>query len=218
MNQPIYVFGAGGLTADFTAMIDEVPDIVGSDGNRYDIQAFTETSPSSSTFMDKPVISEERFRGIAGSNAQTHLFVLVGSPTDRERLVASLAHLQITYPSFAHPSVNVHRTDSRADGVIVGQNVVISANVRIERHAYINIGGIVGHDVTIREFASIGPGACLNGNVEIRRACDIGATAAFRPGVTVGDESVIGMGAVVVRNVEAGTTVVGNPARLTLKR
>lgn len=217
MDKPIYVFGAGGLAADFAVMIDDVSDDAGPNGDRYDIQAFIETTPRSSTFMDKPVISEERFRGIAGSNTQTPLFILVGSPTVRERIVKSLADLPITYPSFAHPSVKVHRTDSLADGVIVSQNVVISANVRIERHAYVNIGAIVGHDVTIREFAFIGPGVCLNGDVEIGRACHIGATAAFRPGVIVGDESVVGMGAVVVRNVEAGTTVVGNPARLMVK-
>ena len=41
----------------------------------------------------------------------------------------------------------------------------------------------------------------------------IGGAAVLLPGITVGDDAVIGAGSVVTRNVEAGTVVVGNPAR-----
>lgn len=42
----------------------------------------------------------------------------------------------------------------------------------------------------------------------------IGAGAVLLPGVTVGDDALIGAGAVVTRDVPAGVTVVGNPARV----
>jgi maltose O-acetyltransferase len=41
----------------------------------------------------------------------------------------------------------------------------------------------------------------------------IGGGAIILPGVSIGDRSVIGAGSVVTRNVAAGETVVGNPAR-----
>lgn len=41
----------------------------------------------------------------------------------------------------------------------------------------------------------------------------IGGGAILLPGITVGDDGIIGAGAVVTRNVAAGATVAGNPAR-----
>lgn len=49
--------------------------------------------------------------------------------------------------------------------------------------------------------------------VEIGENVWIGGGAVILPGVTIGDDAVIGAGSVVTRDVAAGTTVVGNPAR-----
>jgi serine acetyltransferase len=43
---------------------------------------------------------------------------------------------------------------------------------------------------------------------------DVGAGAIVLGALTVGDDAVIGAGSVVVHDVAAGTTVVGNPARV----
>ena len=45
----------------------------------------------------------------------------------------------------------------------------------------------------------------------------IGGGAIILPGVTIGDGAIIGAGAIVTRNVPAGMTVVGNPARMLPK-
>ncbi len=41
----------------------------------------------------------------------------------------------------------------------------------------------------------------------------IGSGAIILPGVTIGDDAIIGAGSVVTRNVAAGATVMGNPAK-----
>lgn len=49
--------------------------------------------------------------------------------------------------------------------------------------------------------------------VSIGRHVWIGGGAIILPGVTIGDEAVVGAGSVVTRDVPAGATVMGNPAR-----
>ena len=46
----------------------------------------------------------------------------------------------------------------------------------------------------------------------------IGAGAMIMPGVTVGDDVIVGAGSIVTRDVPAGVTVVGSPARVIAKR
>jgi len=60
------------------------------------------------------------------------------------------------------------------------------------------------------------PGAAAsNSGVRCGSAADvwIGGDAIILPGVTIGDGAVIGAGSVVTRDVGAGMTVAGNPAR-----
>lgn len=49
--------------------------------------------------------------------------------------------------------------------------------------------------------------------VEVGTGAFVGARAFILPGVTIGANAIVGAGAVVTRNVAAGVTVAGNPAR-----
>ncbi|HEV2680420.1 MAG TPA: DapH/DapD/GlmU-related protein, partial [Rhodanobacter sp.] len=57
------------------------------------------------------------------------------------------------------------------------------------------------------------PGAVLTGLVTVGRYATIGANATILPRIAIGSGAVIGAGATVTRDVAAGVTVAGNPAR-----
>lgn len=71
----------------------------------------------------------------------------------------------------------------------------------------------VGHDAWIGCDCEIAPLTSVGGYVTIGHRVKVGQGALFKPGVIVGDDARIGMGAVVTKNVPAGETWVGNPAR-----
>jgi UDP-N-acetylglucosamine acyltransferase len=109
--------------------------------------------------------------------------------------------------------------------VIIGDNNVISELVTIQRPAeagqVTKIGNNnllmahshVGHDVEIGNDCEICTGAILGGYCKIEDGAKLKLGTTIRNRKTVGANSLVGLGAAVVKDVEPGTVVVGNPAK-----
>lgn len=109
-----------------------------------------------------------------------------------------------------------------SEGSIICPFVTITSNVKVGRHFHANIYSYVAHDCIVGDFVTLAPGVMCNGNVHIEDGAYIGAGAILRQGtpdkpLVVGAGSTVGMGAVVTRDVQAGSTVVGNPAKPLLR-
>jgi acetyltransferase-like isoleucine patch superfamily enzyme len=106
---------------------------------------------------------------------------------------------------------------------------VIGDHVWIGPHAYLD-----ARDLVIEEYVGWGPGARVLGSqhtglpadvpiistdlvvqsVVVRRGADIGTGAVLMPGVTVGEDAMVGAGAVVTSDVPDRAVVAGVPARV----
>ena len=111
-----------------------------------------------------------------------------------------------------HPSARVSSSTTLEEGVIVGPGTGISVNTKIGRHAIVNAQSIVGHDSILGDFATVSPHVAILGNCEIGSHVFIGANSSIKEGVTISNETVVGMGTVVITNLSGGVYV-GNPAR-----
>ena len=98
----------------------------------------------------------------------------------------------------------------------------LGKNFDIGSFTYINsqYGVEIGDYVQIGSHCSIYSHSTIDdkkGKVIIKRNCKIGTHSTIMPNVTIGENSIIGSGAVVVRDVDPNCTVVGNPAHTITK-
>lgn len=104
------------------------------------------------------------------------------------------------------------------EGAIICPFATVTSNVRIGRNFHANIYSYVAHDCVIGDYVTFAPGVKCNGNVHIGDHAYIGTGAIIKQGrpdkpLTIGAGAVIGMGAVVTKDVAPGVTMIGNPAR-----
>lgn len=131
-----------------------------------------------------------------------------------DALISELFCGNIGKDSRVMPGINV----VRGNRVKIGSNVVVMYNCLM-----MAAGGI-----TIEDGARVAANVQLISNnhdphdldvltckpVVLKRKCWIGAGASILPGVTVGEGAIVGAGSVVTKDVEPGTIVAGNPAKL----
>lgn len=100
--------------------------------------------------------------------------------------------------------------------------VTSTSNIRIGRGFHANLYSYLEHDCIIGDFVTFGPGAKCNGNVHIGDQVYVGSGAVIKQGTSnkplrIGKGATIGIGAVVIRDVADGETVVGSPARSIMR-
>ncbi len=127
------------------------------------------------------------------------------------------------------PIVNVQAANSLvmdenqiSEGLVLCSFTTITSNVSIGCHFHANIYSYVAHDCVIGDFVTFAPGVMCNGNVHVEDHAYIGTGAVLRQGqpgqpLVIGKNAIVGMGAVVTRDVPPGATVVGNPAKPLVK-
>lgn len=123
----------------------------------------------------------------------------------------------------------IRNCDKFEGNVIIGDNNIISELVTIQRpkdkgkstkigsNNIIMAHSHIGHDVEIGDNCEISTHSVIGGYVKIGNNSKIKLNVTIRNRKSIGEESVIGMGSVVVKDVENGVIVVGNPAKPLIK-
>lgn len=107
------------------------------------------------------------------------------------------------------------------DDVEIGNNVCIARGALSNTilHKGVKVDNLVhiAHNVEIGENTQIIANAMIAGSVKIGKNCWISPSSSIKNQLVIGDNVLIGMGAVVIRNVESNSVMIGNPAKFLRK-
>ena len=100
----------------------------------------------------------------------------------------------------------------------MGSQILAHATVCVDtiigESCIINTGASVDHECKIGNGVHICPGVKMAGCIVIEDYATIGTGAVILPQIKIGTGATVGAGAVVIRDVEPNTIVVGNPAKV----
>lgn len=105
--------------------------------------------------------------------------------------------------------------------VFVADNVTLGDNVRVQNHTNISRNVVIEDNVYVGagvQFCnSVHPSATVSDElhrITVRSGASIGSNVCLVGPITIGERAVIGAGSVVTRDVPAGVTAFGSPARV----
>ncbi|MCB0747252.1 MAG: N-acetyltransferase [Ignavibacteriae bacterium] len=112
-------------------------------------------------------------------------------------------------------------------GATIGKNCKISSHTFICEGVHIGDGVFVGHNVTFindKMPRAVNPDGSLQTDADwkleetfVKNGASIGSSSTIMCGITIGENSIVGAGAVVTKDVPANTVVAGVPAKVIKK-
>ncbi|MBL0419579.1 acetyltransferase [Ramlibacter sp. AW1] len=209
----IVLLGAGGHASDLLAALDAIRLESNAPPSHLDIAGYmAEGEVRHDRFSGRSVKFLGSFDNIATVGA-THFVPCVGYPRGRQQVAAIGLRAALKPYTIVHPRAYVPPTAVVGPGCQILANACVSPLAALGAFVLIGQGAIVGHDCKIGDFSAVMPAACLSGDVVVGAGTLIGANSTVIEGLSIGPEARVGAGAVVTRDVPAGVTAVGVPAR-----
>ena len=206
----LLIYGASGLAKEiFDLVMRSIPDKY---EKIYFIDDFTDEAPcylSESIHFDSITTRfEDKLKELEG-------IVAVGEPQYREMLTKRFDETGIRLATLIDSSAIISPTARIGEGSIICENASLHADVNVGRGCIIQPSAIIGHDIKIDDYSVLGAYCAPGGSSVFGKRVFVGMHGTIKEKTIIGDDAIIGMGAVVYKDVEAGMTVIGNPARVT---
>jgi len=209
----LIIVGAGGFARELRWLVSEI----NRERERFRLLGFVVSDLSKLTEHDSAADVVGDLDWLASHRDQVDSVGLgIGSPGSRLRVGQEVAAScpQLTWPLLAHPTVQMDWKSCRlGEGVVICAGVIGTINVIIERYAMVNLSCTIGHEAVIGMGSVLNPSVNLSGGVRIGAGVLVGTGAQLLQYVKIGDGATVGAGAVVNRDVAAGVTVAGVPAK-----
>lgn len=170
---------------------------------------------------DDPVLQDGSFYGypVLGTlsawpeHTDAAFVIAIAAPRVKKKILGKMQGE--SEPAFAvliDPAASIETDITQIGcGTIICAGSVVTADVVIGNHCLINKLCSIGHDVTLDDYVTLAPKVMLGGHVHLEPGVEIGAAAAVRQEVRIETGAMIGMGSVVLKNVQSNAVMVGSP-------
>lgn len=205
----IAIYGPGGFGRELIAVASHDADV-----------CFLSDSPEQVgvDVLGIPTFAFDDFAGRSAEEPEAAVVVAVADSRVRRELAEKIRAAGLKAGKAIAPTAVIGPGVELGEGAVLCHHTVVTASARIGVHFHANIYSYVAHDCVIGDFVTLAPRVCINGNTIVEDDAYIGTGAVLKQGtpdkpLRIGRGAIVGMGAVVTKDVAPGQVVVGNPAR-----
>ena len=202
-DKDIYILGAG----TYGEAMFELATIDG-----YNVKAFYEKDGISigTTVMGVEVLLETEDIFVEGRK----YIVAIGNNKLRNKIMTKINDLGGITPTIVHPSAIISPSAKIGKGVYIQANAYIWTKVIISDFCIISPGVVIAHHSNIGKACLISTLTGIGASINIEDNVFIGMGATIVTGMSlIGENSIIGEGAVVLKDIEKNSVYAGVPAK-----
>jgi sugar O-acyltransferase (sialic acid O-acetyltransferase NeuD family) len=215
----IVILGAGGLAREVLDVINERNQHQPYPDAKMEVLGFIDENPVShgKILNGHPVLGD--FSWFSKADTSTIKAICgIGNNEARKEVTKKAEKLGIEFVNVIHPNVQMGHDVKLGKGVVICAGVILTCNIKIGNHVYINLDCTVGHDSILEDYVNLAPSVNVSGNCKLLEGAHIFTNAAIIPPVTVGKWVTVGAGAVVLKDVPDYSVAVGVPAKVIKSR
>lgn len=204
----LYIIGAGGFGREVAWIVERINSIKPT----WNLKGFIDDNE---TLWGSTEGEYHVFGGCEYLSALEDVYAVcaVGSSNVRKKIIEKLKDTSVKFATLVDPSVLYSNSVKIGEGAIVCAGTIITVDVNIGDHVIVNLDCTIGHDAVIDNFVTIYPSVNVSGNVLIGECSELGTGTQIIQGKKVISNTIIGAGAIVVKDCLESGTYVGSPAK-----
>ncbi|MER1984390.1 MAG: acetyltransferase [Solibacillus sp.] len=205
----IVVYGSGGFAREVVHLIEHINEVQ----EEWNVVGFLDDNTNNHGLVvnELPVLGGAEW---LENKEDIHVALGIGAPKIKKLIVEKLKqYSNVIYPNLIHPTVKISRFNDLGEGNLLCEGSILTTNIKLDNFVVVNLNCTIGHDVHIKDYSTILPNSSISGNVVFEECVDFGTNATIIQGITIGQNTIVGAGAVVVKNLPNDCTAVGAPAK-----
>lgn len=185
-----------------------------------DIVGFLDDAPKSNLIKNIPVLggidSLPLLKDRYGVEA---VYCPLGNNKLRVKFLSHAKELGYKTPNYIHPSVTISPNVTIGEGVYILLGTTIMPYTTINNYVMISMGVHLAHHTVLEEGTFLSTGCNFGASIVAHKYTYCGISSTIMTGIKeLGEDCLIGAGAVVIRDVEPRTVVAGVPAKVIKRK
>lgn len=207
----LYIIGAGGFGREVAWLTERINSIEYT----WQLRGFLDDDQKKHGMLEGnyPIIGSCEF--LKHINEEVWVVCAVGAADVRKRIIEKVQqHNNVKFATLIDPSVLCSSSVTVGEGSVICAGTILTVDITIGKHVIINLDCTIGHDAEIEDFVTIYPSVNVSGCATVGQESELGTGAQIIQGKKIGKETILGAGAVVVKDLPDRCTAVGIPAQV----